>query len=209
MAVMKMVALTMIGPQSEMEPVARQMVLTGGFQPLPLDLLINDRSLRSKLTTETENPYDILVTKISAIWKVAGEAVPDPQPVTIKKDFTLTKARMLVEQTSNRLQIWDQRRSALVDEEELLQAAKLFVEALHGTRFGPMDLAEGSFAKAFFGCLTNDNFQRLQESTEESPIVVNSLTASKGNTWALVITSPTTPIRRRSCSTPSTSRNFR
>ena len=190
MAVMKMVALTMIGPQSEMEPVARQMVLTGGFQPLPLDLLINDRSLRSKLTTETENPYDILVTKISAIWKVAGEAVPDPQPVTIKKDFTLTKARMLVEQTSNRLQIWDQRRSALVDEEELLQAAKLFVEALHGTRFGPMDLAEGSFAKAFFGCLTNDNFQRLQESTEESPIVVNSLTASKGNTWALVITSP-------------------
>ncbi len=29
MAVMKMVALTMIGPDSEMEPVARQMVLTG------------------------------------------------------------------------------------------------------------------------------------------------------------------------------------
>ena len=78
MAVMKMVALTMIGPQSEMEPVARQMVLTGGFQPLPLDMLINDRSLRSKLTTETENPYDILVTKISAIWKVAGRGRARP-----------------------------------------------------------------------------------------------------------------------------------
>ena len=51
---MKMVALTMIGPDSEMEPVARQMVLTGGFQPLPLDLLVNDRNLRSKVTTETE-----------------------------------------------------------------------------------------------------------------------------------------------------------
>ena len=93
MAVMKMVAPTMIGPQSEMEPVARQMVLTGGFQPLPLDILINDRSLRSKLTTETENPYDELVAKISTIWKVAGEPVPDPQPVTITKDFTLTRAR--------------------------------------------------------------------------------------------------------------------
>ncbi|OUO93700.1 V-type ATPase 116kDa subunit family protein [Cloacibacillus sp. An23] len=190
MAVMKMVALTMIGPQSEMEPVARQMVLTGGFQPLPLDLLINDRSLRSRLTTETENPYDVLLTKISAIWKVAGEAVPDPQPVTIKKDFTLSKARMLVDQTSKRLQVWDQRRSALVDEEELLQAAKLFVEALAQTRFGPMDLADGKFAKAFFGCLSNDNFQRLIESTEESPIVVNGLTVSKGNTWALIITAP-------------------
>lgn len=192
MAVMKMVALTMIGPQSEMEPVARQMVLTGGFQPLPLDLLINDRSLRSKLTTETENPYDTLVSKISAIWKVAGEAVPDPQPVTIRKDFTLTRARMLVDQTSNRLQLWDQRRLALTDEEELLQAAKLFVEALSGTRYGPMDLAEGIYARTFFGCLSNENFQRLEESTEESPIVVNGLTSSNGNTWALVITSPDT-----------------
>ena len=58
MAVMKMVALTMIGPDSEMGFVAREMVLTGEFQPLPLDVLVNDRELRSKITTSTENPYD-------------------------------------------------------------------------------------------------------------------------------------------------------
>ena len=190
MAVMKMVALTMIGPQSEMEPVARQMVLTGGFQPLPLDILINDRSLRSKLTTETENPYDELVSKISTIWKVAGEAVPDPQPVTITKDFTLSHARMLVEQTSRRLQVWEQRRRVLVEEEELLRATKLFVEALSGTEFGPRELAEGRFAKTFFGYLSNENFQRLMESGEESPIAINELTVSNGNTWALIITVP-------------------
>ena len=51
MAVMKMVALTMIGPNAEMEPVARQMVLTGGFQPLPLDILVNDRTLRARVTS--------------------------------------------------------------------------------------------------------------------------------------------------------------
>ena len=72
MAVMKMVSLTMIGPDSEMEPVARQMVLTGGFQPLPLDLLVNDRNLRSKVTTETENPYDELLAKVTTVWKIAG-----------------------------------------------------------------------------------------------------------------------------------------
>ena len=49
MAVVKMVALTMFGPHEEMEPVAREMVLSGGFQPLPIDFLVGDRSIRSKV----------------------------------------------------------------------------------------------------------------------------------------------------------------
>jgi len=190
MAVMKMVALTMIGPQSEMEPVARQMVLTGGFQPLPLDILVNDRSLRAKLTTETANPYDELLTKISTIWKVAGEAIPYPQPVTITKDFTLTYARTMVDQTSKRLQVWDERRRVLTEEKELLHATKIFVEALTGTGFGPKELADQRFVKTFFGCLSNENYQRLIESGSESPIAINELTVSSGNTWLLVLTVP-------------------
>ena len=111
MAVMKMVALTMIGPDSEMEPVARQMVLTGGFQPLPLDLLVNDRSLRSRVTTETENPYDELLNKVSTVWKIAGEMIPEPSPVTLTREFTLAAAQSQVEQTSKRLEIWEKRGS--------------------------------------------------------------------------------------------------
>lgn len=187
---MKMVALTMIGPQEEMEPVARRMVLTGGFQPLPLDILVNDRSLRSKLTTETENPYDALLMKISSIWKVAGEAIPDPQPVTITKDFTLSNARMKVDQLSKRLQVWEQRRRVLSEEEELLRATKLFVKELDGTEFGPKELADGKFVKTFFGCLSNENYARLVESGEEAPMAINELTVNNGSTWVLVITVP-------------------
>ncbi|MBQ9881523.1 MAG: ATPase [Synergistes sp.] len=190
MAVMKMVALTMVGPQSEMEPVAREMVLTGGFQPMPLDIIVNDRSLRSKLTTETTNPYDELLAKISTVWKAASEPVPEPQPAGITKDFTLSRARMQVEQASKRLRVWDQRRHALIEEEELLQAARIFVDALAGTRFGPKELADQLFVKAFFGRLSNENYQRLQESGAESPIIINELTATEGNTWLLVLTAP-------------------
>jgi len=121
MAVMKMVALTMIGPESEMENVARQMVLTGGFQPLPLDILVNDRTLRSRVTTETENPYDELLAKVSNVWKVAGEMIPDPSPVTITKDFTLSAARRRVEQTSKKLEVWEKRRAALIDKQSCLK----------------------------------------------------------------------------------------
>ena len=188
MAVMKMVALTMIGPDSEMEPVARQMVLTGGFQPLPLDLLVNDRNLRSKVTTETENPYDELLAKVTTVWKIAGEMIPDPSPVTLTKEFTLTAARRKVDQTSKRLDVWEKRRVVLSEEEELLSATKLFVEALKGTEFGPAELAGGSFLVPFFGRLSNENYQRLTESSEESPIATNELTVINGNTWVIVLT---------------------
>lgn len=188
MAVMKMVALTMIGPHAEMEPVARQMVLTGGFQPLPLDILVNDRNLRSRVTTETENPYDDLLSKVLNVWKVAGEMIPDPSPVTITKEFTLTAARKQVEQTSKRLEVWEKRRTALAEEEELLCAAKLFVEALKGSEFTPKELAEGMFTIPFFGRLSNENYSRLIESSEESPIATNELTVINGNTWVLIMT---------------------
>ncbi len=187
MAVMKMVSLTMIGPDSEMEPVARQMVLTGGFQPLPLDLLVNDKNLRSKVTTETENPYDELLAKVTTVWKIAGEMIPDPSPVTITKEFTLTAARRKVEQTSKRLEVWEKRRVALSEGEDLLTATKLFVEALKGTEFGPEELASGTFLIPFFGRLSNENYQRLTESSEESPITTNELTVLNGNTWVLVL----------------------
>ena len=190
MAVMKMVALTMIGPNAEMEPVARQMVLTGGFQPLPLDILVNDRTLRSKVTTETENPYDELLSKVSSVWKVAGEMIPDPSPVTLTRDFTLTNARELVHSASKRLEIWDKRRDVLVEEEELLRATKLFIEALKGTEFSSSELADGKFVRTYFGRLSNENYQRLTDSSEESPIVINELTTVNGNTWILVMTVP-------------------
>ena len=190
MAVMKMVALTMIGPDSEMEPVARQMVLTGGFQPLPLDILVNDRNLRSRVTTETENPYDELLSKVTTVWKVAQELIPDPSPVTITKAFTLTNARYTVDKASRRLEVWEKRRNVLMEEEELLSAAKLFIEALKNADFSPKELADGKFVHTFFGRLSNENYQRLIESGEESPIAINGLTVINGNTWIMAITVP-------------------
>lgn len=190
MAVMKMVALTVIGPNSEMEPVARQMVLTGGFQPLPLDILVNDRALRSRVTTESENPYDELLAKVSTIWKVAGESVPEPSPVSITKDFTLLSVRRNVDQTTRRLELWEKRKSALAEENELLAAAKVLLTALKGAQFKPCDLAECEFVTTFFGRISSENFERLRESGEESNMAINELTTLNGNTWALVVSVP-------------------
>lgn len=190
MAVMRMVAMTLIGPHSEMEPVARHMVLTGGFQPLPIDMLVSDRSLRAKVNTATENPYDELLAKVATVWKVAGETLPVPSPVALSKDFSYDKAKMSVERAIGTLDLWAKRRAALIEDEELLKAAKLFVEALAGTPFSPKDLAGGEFVKAIFGRLSNENYQRLVESGDNSQIIINELTSVNGNTWVLLIILP-------------------
>ena len=88
MAVVKMVALTMFGLHKEMEPVAKEMVLSGGFQPLPIDFLVGDRAIRSKVTTESDNPYDDLLNKMTVVWKAAGERLPEPDPIPVDQDFS-------------------------------------------------------------------------------------------------------------------------
>jgi V/A-type H+-transporting ATPase subunit I len=190
MAILKMVALTMVGPHDEMEPVARQMVLSGGFQPLPLDYLVNDRSLRARLTTESDNPYDDLLNKMSMLWRIAGETLPDPVPVPLGKDFSLQEARKMVERTTGKLEIWESRKEVLTEELEMLEAARIYIEALANLKMKPNELASARFAQAHFGRISAENFVRLNESTVDAPILAVELFSSGGTLWALVFTVP-------------------
>lgn len=190
MAVMKMVALTMIGPHEEMEPVARQMVLTGGFQPLPIDFLVNDRSLRSKVTTESDNPYDELLNRMTTIWKVAGEHLPEPEPVALDKDFNLFAARRTVGQTTDKLETWSKRHEVLADELERMEATRSCVQALTNLGMSPDELAGSKFAVPYFGRVSIDNYTRLKEAAEDAPILPVELSRSRDNVWILVITVP-------------------
>ncbi|MDR3165657.1 MAG: ATPase [Synergistaceae bacterium] len=190
MAVMKMVAVTMVGPHEEMEPVARQMVLSGGFQPLPLDFLINDRNLRSRITTESENPYDELLNKMSTVWKVAGENIPDPEPTPFDSGFSFHKARSLVDETAGKLETWNKRKEALTEELEQLEATKVYVEALTALKMKPRELSETQFAITRFGRMSADSFNRLEETTLDAPLLAVELSRANDNVWALIFTVP-------------------
>jgi V/A-type H+-transporting ATPase subunit I len=190
MAVMKMVALTMVGPHEEMEPVARQMVLSGGFQPLPLDFLINDRNLRSRITTANDNPYDELLGKMSMVWKVAGEKMPDPEPIPLDSGFSYHKVRRLVEETTGKLEVWGKRRETLIEELEQLEATRTYIEALTSLDMKPRELAETQFALAHFGRISFDNFRRLEETTLDAPLLAIELSRAGDNVWVLIFTVP-------------------
>jgi V/A-type H+-transporting ATPase subunit I len=188
MAILKMVALTMIGPHDEMEPVARQMVLSGGFQPLPLDYLVNDRSLRSRITTESDNPYDDLLNKMTMLWRIADERLPDPTPMALGRDFNFGEARRKVERVTGKLEIWEKRREVLAEELDMLEASRIFVEALSNLRMKPSELSDARFVVPHFGRLSRDNFVRLKESTVDAPILAVELYSSHDTVWSLVFT---------------------
>ncbi|MDR1472524.1 MAG: ATPase [Synergistaceae bacterium] len=190
MAVMKMIALTMVGPHEEMEPVARQMVLSGGFQPLPLDFLINDRNLRARVTTESDNPYDELLNKMSMVWKMAGEPMPDPEPIKLDQDFNYYRAKRVVDEAAGKIEDWNQRRETLSDELERLEATRSYVEALRNIDMKPRELAETRFALPRFGRISLDNFTRLQETTMDAPLLAVELSRKHDNAWILVFTVP-------------------
>ena len=190
MAVVKMLALTLIGPKEEMETVARLMVLTGGFQPMPLDLLLKDRSTRSRISTASENPYDELLVKLANVWQAAGEKAPEPLPVPITPEFGLENARAAVEETVRRLALWHARREALLEESEQLEAARILNGALEDRGMKLADLADTTYLVPLFGKMTDENYRRLEEATKEAPLMLEPLLSAKGATWFLGLTAP-------------------
>jgi len=109
---MKMLAVTLIGPKDEMEYVANQMILLGGFQPLSLDLILGDKTLRSKVKTATDNPYDELLSEMGYVWQAAGESLPEPYPVPVTKEQTYEKMRAEVRRVTEKLRLWAERKSS-------------------------------------------------------------------------------------------------
>jgi len=190
MAVVKMLALTLIGPKAEMEAVARLMVLTGGFQPLPLDLLLRDRAVRSRITTESANPYDDLLVKVASVWQAAGERVPDPLPVPITPEFGLEQATRAVNETVRRLSVWASRREALLEEREELEAARILTTALAERGMKLEELAGTTYLVPLFGKMTDENYRRLEEATREAPLLLEPLLSRQGSTWFLGLTAP-------------------
>lgn len=188
MAIMKMTALTIVGPRGEMDAVARRLLLTGSFQRLPLDIFVTERALRSKINTAIENPYDELLTKVSSIWKTAGEPLPQPSQEPLTEDLTLEKARKVVSEASGRLVIWEKRRKTLIEEAELLAAAKIFTKALKGLRFDLREMSGATYAVTFFGRISAENLERLADSAEEAPIVISELLKSDSGSWVLAVT---------------------
>lgn len=190
MAVVKMLALTLIGPKKEMEKVASLMVLSGGFQPLPLDILLKDKTIRSKITSTSDNPYDELLVKLASIWQAAGEKPPIPVPIQVSPRFSLEIASMQVNSAVRRLELWSSKKEELVEKLEKLEALLFLMRALKERGLNLKDLFDTKYLVPLFAKTSSENFRSLLDSSEEAPLYIESLLSRGGNTWFLGLTVP-------------------
>lgn len=169
MAVMKMLALTLVGPRSEMEAAATRLLVTENFEPISLEHLVNDRNIRAKLITEPDNPYDALLSQLKAIWKVAGETEPKANISAVSADFTLSKAQFYVDRLTEKLDLWKKLRDSLKE-----------------TGFDPTDLPNSEFLSTHFGRMSADNYQRLIDN-DKITFVANKMLEHDGKVWFLLL----------------------
>lgn len=190
MAIIRMLAVTLIGPKDEMEYVANQMILLGGFQPLSLDLILGDRSLRSKVKTSTDNPYDELLSEMAYVWQAAGESLPEPHPVPVTREQTYERMRAEVRKVTEKLRLWAERKSSLQEEVDELKAILVCAEALIKNKMDPKELLDTQNLLMFFGKLSDENFKRLEESSQSVPMLVMKLYSWRHETWMLAFAIP-------------------
>ncbi len=190
MALMKMLTLTALGPQEEIRRIARRLVLREDFQPVPVDGIIRDRSLRSALKTSGANPCDSLLRRLEAIWETANVPLPSPTPVPLSAETALDKVQSQVEEALHRLEIWDRRRSQIQERTRSLEAARILMETVEERGQTLEDLTSLERFDIFFGRLPEENLARLDESARDVPLLPMPVASAVGERWLLAFSLP-------------------
>ncbi|MDT8284253.1 MAG: V-type ATPase 116kDa subunit family protein [Thermovirgaceae bacterium] len=185
MALVKMLTLTALGPREEVEHIARRLVLREDFQPIPLDTLITEHTLRARIGTAGENPCDSLLGSLASVWEAAGEPLPEPAPAKLSSEMSLDRIGRDVEETLKILKKWEKKRIDLEEMIRTLEAARVLWEALDDRNELLEELSSMERFTVFFGHIQDENISRLDESARDVPLLTLHLTSVEGETWLL------------------------
>ncbi len=190
MALVKMLTLTALGPREEVEHIARRLVLREDFQPIPLDTIITEHTLRARIGTAGENPCDSLLRDLASVWEAAGVPLPEPAPAKLSREISLDRIRRDVEGTLKILGKWEKKRIDLEERIRTLEATRVLWEALDDRNQLLEELASMERFTVFFGHIQNENVSRLDESAHDVPLLPLQLTSAGGETWLLAFALP-------------------
>lgn len=190
MAVMDMVAVTMIGPREEMEPAARQMLRAGCFQPISVDQLLTDRRSKEKIRSGSKNPYDDLLARTTSIWTTAGLETPAPSPIATSEIPTLDALSEQADEMTASLAEISERVSRLTDEIETAESLRALIAACDAAGISSSKLADTEYLSISLGSMPADGYERLIASSADAPMLASELVRSGGSVWALVFAPP-------------------
>jgi len=213
MAVVEMMGVSLVGPREEIEPVAAELLSLGNFEPAPPDFAMGKHpgsTGGARIATFRGNPYDELLNSLRAVWKmIPDEETPErgtpagrgasagvsPQPPSeslcdrVCPSFSFEEASKKVKELQAKLALWRERSEVLEEEREKLMAAGAFLEALEAAERGVEQTLKTRYLSVTFGRLNAENYKRLEEMADVTPLLVYPAVAEKGYVLAVIFCS--------------------
>jgi hypothetical protein len=111
-----MTGLSLIGPRDEIHQVARKLLSKENFEPAPLDVMLENRPVRSRVKIFRENPYDAPLEKLKRLWISAGLELPDGAKGEKAPNISIEEAEKFAGQIDMKMSEWDAWAEQVRDE---------------------------------------------------------------------------------------------
>jgi V/A-type H+-transporting ATPase subunit I len=167
-----MTGLSLIGPRDEIHQVARKLLSKENFEPAPIEVMLGNRPVRSRVKVFRENPYDAPLEKIKRLWFSAGIELPSGMKGEKAPNISIEEAAKFADQLDMKMSEWDAWAEQVRDERAGVQALIMVAEAIaeKGMEFERLRRArELCFS---VGPLLAENWERFQEVCKTAPIFV-------------------------------------
>ncbi|MCL2146462.1 MAG: ATPase [Synergistaceae bacterium] len=188
MSVVQMAGISIVGLPEGIEKLTRKFLSEGFFEPMPLDVMLEGKPLKSGVRLYSENPYDMVapLDKIKLLWEMAGEEPPEEIGERSAK-VSIEEASDFAEEISGKIIEWEAKSKRLKDECIGLEALITVSEALNESGYTTRDLNNSQHITYSIGNLLVENWEKLQELSSASPLYSKQLRSSGNRILALVL----------------------
>ena len=188
MSVVPMTGVSVVGLPEEMERVSRRLLSGGYFEPMPLEVMLDGETPRSRVRLFKDNPYDAAapLERIKQLWKMAGEKLPDGTGERCMR-ISVDAAAEFEREIAGKISEWEAWEERLHDDRMGLEALMLISEALIESGYTINDLNASENISYSIGNLLEENWERLQELSTASPLFVRQLVKKENQVLALVL----------------------
>jgi V/A-type H+-transporting ATPase subunit I len=171
MAVVGMSGVSFVGPRGEIEEVALNCLKYGNFEPMKPDVMLEHRPLSQRFETFKGNRYDALIAKLDGLWQMAGLPAPNPKIVARLPILHFDDMAGRVDVVTRVMDEWRSKLAELQDEREKCRVRLSFILALNEIGHKFSEFTNTPYVAVTVGTLTEDNWQRLHETSRAAPFL--------------------------------------
>lgn len=185
-SVVKMTGVSIVGKSDEIEKISRRLLSKGFFEPMPLEIMLDDKPPKSRISRFRDNPYDAPLEKASRIWK-AADLTPPVEVGEKSETYSPSEANALADTLSAKVDEWAAWSERVRDDRAAMQAVIIISEALAESGRTFEEFKSSSNFAFSLGPVLLENWDRMLEVSSASQLMVMPLIKGDRRVLALAL----------------------